>query len=358
MHPILSDVRKLPWYMVAWLLTGILIATLLVMADQARWGNALIFAIPVAVVYGFVASSAYYVCRSLPIARRSSLPTMAAFGAASFLSGLTWLGLCHGWNAIGPTPVDAPRLIAIAPNLDIVLFVAGVVLYLLAILAHDVLIVIEDVHAAERREAESRVLARDAELQMLRMQINPHFLFNSLNSISALTAIDAPAARAMTIELAQFFRQSLALSERKLIPLADEMALCASFLAIEKIRFGKKLGTDLHIADDAQAALIPPMILQPLMENAVKHGIRDLVDGGVIAARAFARDNWLHITIENPVDPQPTGIAGNGLGLQNIRRRFASIYGEKARIAWTRTEERFLVEIVMPLDSGGPAEGQ
>ena len=268
MHPILSDLRKLPWYLAAWLLTGILVATLLVMADQARWSSALIFAIPVAVVYGFVASSAYYVCRSLPIARRSLFPTVGVFGAASFLSGLTWLGLCHGWNAIGPASIDAPRLIAIAPSLNIVWFVAGVVLYLLSILAHDVLIVIEDIHAAEQREAESRVLARDAELQMLRMQINPHFLFNSLNSISALTTIDGAAARTMTIELAQFFRQSLALSERKLIPLADEMALCASFLAIEKIRFGKKLATEIQIAEDARAALIPPMILQPLVENA------------------------------------------------------------------------------------------
>jgi len=97
--------------------------------------------------------------------------------------------------------------------------------------------------------------------------------------------------------------------------------------------------------------------LQPLVENAVKHGIRDLVDGGVVTINAFARDNWLHISIQNPVDPQPTSIAGNGLGLQNIRQRFAAIYGEKARITWTNAEEKFLVEIVMPFDMDDRSEG-
>lgn len=355
MHPVLSDMRKLLWYMVAWSLTGIFIAALLVMTDLARWANALFFAIPVSIVYGFLASSAYYVCRSLPFARRHLFLAVAVFGAASALSGFAWLAICQAWNTVGRTLEEDWTYIVISQHLSVVLFVAGFSFYLLSILAHDVLIVIENVRAAERREAESRVLARDAELQLLRTQINPHFLFNSLNSISALTTIDSQAARAMTIELAQFFRQTLALSEKKKIPLADEIALCENFLAIEKIRFGKKLGTEIQFAENARLALIPPMILQPVVENAIKHGIRDLVDGGVIVINGLVRDHWLHISIENPVDANSTSIAGNGLGMRNIRQRLSAIYGERARVAWRRENGRFLVEMAMPLEYDEPA---
>lgn len=349
MHPILSDVRKLLWYMAAWLLIGVFIGAVLVTADLARWANALFFSVPVSLVYGFVASSAYYVCRSLPIARRHLLLVVAVFGAASIVSGFVWLALCQAWNLIGRTVGEDWTSIFISQHLAVALFVAGFVFYLLSILAHDVLIVIENVRVAERREAESRMLARDAELQVLRSQINPHFLFNSLNSISALTTFDGQAARAMTIELAQFFRQTLALSEKTRIPLADEISLCESFLAIEKIRFGNKLETEIHVADNALHAFIPPMILQPLVENAIKHGIRDLVDGGVIRITGFVRDQWLHVSIENPVDANPSAIAGNGLGLRNLQQRFATTYGAKARVAWTTSNGEFLVEMAMPL---------
>ena len=349
MHPVLSDVRKLLWYMAAWLLTGVLIAALLVETDLAGWANGLFFAIPVSIVYGFVASSAYYVCRSLPFARRHGFFAVAVFGAASVLSGFAWLAICAGWNLIGRSLGEDWTAIAISQHLAVVLFVAGFVFYLLSILAHDVLIVIENVRLAERREAESRVLARDAELQVLRTQINPHFLFNSLNSISALITIDGQAARAMTIELAQFFRQTLALSERLDIPLADEISLCEHYLAIEKIRFGKKLDCEILVAENALRAYIPPMMLQPLVENAIKHGIRDLVNGGVIRINGFVRDHWLHVSIDNPVEANPTAIAGNGLGLRNIQQRLATIYGERARVAWTRSNGLFSVELAIPL---------
>ncbi|MFZ6645462.1 sensor histidine kinase [Undibacterium sp. TJN25] len=349
MHPILTNPRKLLWYLAAWMLTGLFIALLLVTADLAQWGSALLFALPVAFLYSFVASSAYYVCRSLPMANRRFLFALAAFGGSSLLAGFAWLAICQGWNQLAQGLSTDYAPVPVAQHVAVMLFAAGCGFYLLSILGHDVLIAFDNVRLAERRAAESRVLARDAELQVLRTQINPHFLFNSLNSISALTTMDGPAARSMTIELAQFFRQTLALSEKQVIPLADEVALCRSFLAIEKIRFGKKLGSDIDIADDAQAALIPPMILQPLVENAIKHGIRDLVDGGTVSIRAFARDGWLHLAVSNPVDIEPSTAAGNGTGLRNLQQRFASIYGGRARASWALADGQFTVEMALPL---------
>ncbi|MCU6434382.1 histidine kinase [Undibacterium sp. Jales W-56] len=362
-----SNMRKLMWYLMAWLLAGVVIAALLVTTAGTSWQAGLGFAIPVSLIYGFVAASAYYVCRSLPMAKRQFFLTLAIFGGASLISGLMWLALCYAWNylaytlrqligfgavggTVGGTTLPG-SLIAITPQMSVMLFAAGSCLYLLSIFAHDVLIAFENVRLADRRAAESRVQARDAELQVLRTQINPHFLFNSLNSISALTSIDPAAARSMTLELAQFFRQTLASSEKERIPLAEEIRLCEHFLAIEKIRFGHKLQSDIQIADTAQTALLPPMLLQPCIENAIKHGIRDLTEGGTIVVRALSRGDWLHITIQNPIDPAPGDTVGNGHGLKNSRLRLQSMYGDKARISWTRSSDTFLVEIAIPQDS-------
>lgn len=350
MTPILSNVRLLLCSMLVWLAVGGGFAKLLFVSDMAAWPNALFFAIPVSLVYGFVVSSAYYVCRSLPFKRRHFFMVCTVFGATAIISGSLWLGVCQLWNYLGISLGEPWAGIALTQRLSMLILGVGSFLYLLSILAHDVLIAFENVRAAERREAASQLLARDAELQLLRTQINPHFLFNSLNSISALTTIDPAGARSMTIELANFFRQTLALSEKNRITLGEEIALCQHFLAIEKIRFGKKLQVTMEIDELAMACLIPPMFLQPLVENAIKHGIRDLVDGGTIAIKALVRDQWLHIAIQNPIDAQPSATSGNGTGLKNLQARFASIYGDKARLKHVKTTDQFIVDMALPVE--------
>jgi two-component system sensor histidine kinase AlgZ len=349
-HPILADARKLLWYELAWLLAGVGIAALLRLAEQAEWTGALEFALPVCLVWSFNALSSYYVCRSLPYSQRRWPVALGLFGGASLLSALAWLGLGEAWDAMGRIVLYDKPFVAMTSAGWVMYFAAGFVLYLLSLLAHDVLVAFESVQAAARREAESRVLARDAELQMLRTQINPHFLFNSLNSISALTGFDPAAAREMTVDLAQFFRRTLALAERERITLDEEVALCEHFLAIERRRFGAKLNTELRIAADASGCLLPPMTLQPLLENAIKHGIRQVDGGGTIAVDALVRDGWLHIAVVNPVARDAAPASGHGVGLKNIRERLAVLYGPRARIAWQRSETQFAIEINLPVD--------
>jgi hypothetical protein len=363
MKPVTSHVRSLTAYLGAWLLAAGLMAAALVHFGQSSWWRALFFAVPVGLVYGFIAASAYYVCRSLPLHRRHALRTATVFGAASLLSGLLWTLLCLAWNHAGESalvlaglsPGADTQLVVISPELATVLVLLGSALYLISLLIHDVLMALDKLRFSQTREAESRVLARDAELQVLRTQIDPHFLFNSLNSISALTSVDAAAARTMTLELAEFFRKTLALSARERIPLAEEMALCGHFLAIEKVRFGARLSTDIQVSESAQVALIPPMLLQPCVENAVKHGVRHLADGGTICLRASTRERWLHVCIENPLDPDAAASLGTGTGLRNIERRLATLYGDQARVSWTRTAQKFSLDIVLPLQAQGLA---
>jgi len=353
MHPIFSENRRLFGYLSVWLVIGCLAAALLVVGDYCPWASALLFSLPVFLLYGFVALSAYYVCRSLPLKERR-LPQLAlTFGATSLASGALLTEAAAAWMSTIAVIATPWSQFEFTHHLQAAIFGIGVVLYLLSIFGHDVLIAFENLRKAERRESELQMLAREAELQMLRTQVNPHFLFNSLNSISALTSIDAAAARDMTIALAQFFRQTLAMANFEKIPLSSELALCESFLTVEKIRFGKKLDAKIVADTDLQRSLIPPLVLQPLLENAIKHGIRNIAEGGIIEVNVTQRDAWLHIVVENPVEPDAPQASGNGMGLQNIRRRCVNLYNERARVTWKQTDNnRFTVELTIPFEMG------
>src|SRR6187551_433505 len=332
MHPILSNLRSLVWYVFAW---G------LVEADLAAWNSALLFSLPVMPLYGFMLTSAYYLCRSLPLSSRKAARVVAIFGSASLLTAAAWVGLCLLWNRmIGDLEIVNGN-VHITQQLSIVLFVGASLLYLVSLLAHDVFIAFENIRVAERRQAASQLLARDAELQMLRSQINPHFLFNSLNSISALTSIDASAARSMAIELGSFYRKTLAISARQQISFAEELELCEHFLAIEKIRFGEKLQTKLELEPASFTAQVPAMFMQPLIENAIKHGICNLSEGGVVHIKSAIENNWLHIAISNPVDPESSFTIGTATGLKNFKARIHSLYQEKARVSWYKAHDNF-----------------
>lgn len=350
MHPILSNVRSLLCYVFAWGIAGIAAAWGLVEAQLAAWNSALLFALPAMILYGFMLTSGYYLCRSLPLSNRAAVRVVTLFGSASLLSAAVWLALCLVWNNMLGNLEITRDSVQISQQLSVVIFIGASLLYLVSLLAHDVFIAFENIRAAERRQAASQLLARDAELQMLRSQINPHFLFNSLNSISALTSIDASAARSMAIELGSFYRKTLAISARQQISFAEELELCEHFLAIEKIRFGEKLQTKLELEPTSLTAQVPAMFMQPLIENAIKHGICNLSEGGVVHIKSAIENNWLHIAISNPVDPESSTTIGTATGLKNFKARIHSLYQEKARISWYKAHDNFYLDMIIPFE--------
>ena len=141
-------------------------------------------------------------------------------------------------------------------------------------------------------------------MRALKAQVNPHFLFNSLNSISALTSSDASKAREMCILLGDFLRRTLGLGEKAAIPLEEELSLIRAFLAVEKVRFGSRIQMEENIDKAALTVPVPPLLLQPLVENAVVHGIANLVEGGWIRLDVRSQNGDLAITVENSFDPE------------------------------------------------------
>ncbi|HEY0064406.1 MAG TPA: histidine kinase, partial [Telluria sp.] len=271
---------------------------------------------------------------------------LVVFGFSAMISALLWTGFSMLWNGLWQelgVPLSAP--------LRATVFGLGVVLYGLSAIAHYLTIEFQRARTAERRELESKLMAQEAELRMLRTQIDPHFLFNSLNSISALTSQNPKGAREMTLQLAEFFRHTLGLEAHRKVPLEAEIRLLTHFLAIETVRFGARLNVEQSVAEDAKPCLLPPMILQPLVENAVKHGIGNLAQGGTVRITAYRAGSILHVVIENDVDADAGNRPGTGIGLTNVRQRLATLYGHQASVNWTREQQTFRVAVALPAET-------
>ncbi|MFH1573600.1 MAG: histidine kinase, partial [Acidobacteriota bacterium] len=227
----------------------------------------------------------------------------------------------------------------------------------LAAAVHYLIITFERSQEAERRALELKVLAQEAELRTLKVQIDPHFLFNSLNSVSALIGSDAGRARGMCLRLSEFLRSSLALADRGRIPLSEELAMARNYLEIEQVRFGPRLAVELSIASGAEACLVPPLLLQPLIENAVKHGVASLLDGGTIAIQAVRTGDTLRVKVENPCDAEAPQGRPAGVGLDNIRKRLRTLHGSDGRIDIARQAGKFSVILSIPCRRHGEPDG-
>lgn len=349
MHPVLGNIRSLAWYALVWLFAGVLIAKLIYFTGRGDWTQAFAFAIPLTLVYGFINLSAYYVSRSSPLAseRRLRVVLTALFNA--MLTACFWLALAMGWNVILH---EWQTAIVMDTGTTMIMIVVGTVLYLLSIAIYYVMMMARQAEQAKQNELQSAVLSRDAELRMLRAQIDPHFLFNSLNSISALTHSDPDGARRMTVELAAFFRQTLALAQKPLITLREEWNLCEHFLSVEKVRFGNRLTVEMMLPEQLYDILLPPMLIQPLAENAVKHGIAQCVEGGTIRIYALTDGPYAHIVIENPMEDESSYSEGTHIGLGNIRKRIQNQYGRDARLTTEKQNRLFVAKLSIPVSPG------
>lgn len=203
--------------------------------------------------------------------------------------------------------------------------------------------------AIDGRKLEAESLTRDAELFKLRQQLQPHFLFNSLNSISSLTGSQPEKARHMITQLSEFLRGTLKKEEDLWNTLEEEMQHLQLYLEIEKVRFGHRLQTDVVCTDEAMALKLPAMLLQPVVENAIKFGLYDIIGNVLITISAAAENNYLRILIENPFDPETSQpLKGTGFGLSSIKRRLFLLFGRDDLLSTQHKNEHFTTTILIP----------
>lgn len=206
----------------------------------------------------------------------------------------------------------------------------------------------EKLHEKEVAEARTQKLLAEARLHTLESRIQPHFLFNTLNSISSLIAVDPARAEQIVGRLATLLRASLDNSNQPLIPLRQELAMVESYLDIEKVRFGDKLRGSIEVPDGLQGAMVPPMAVQALVENAVKHGITPQSGGGEVQVTASAENGNLRIEVRDTGPGFDLAAIRAGHGLDNLVGRLDALFGAKARLNVFRREGYSVVEMVLP----------
>jgi LytS/YehU family sensor histidine kinase len=208
----------------------------------------------------------------------------------------------------------------------------------------------------------SEATAREAQLQALRYQLQPHFLFNTLNAISSLVVSRQPErATEMIAKLAALLRNTLSAPEAHVVTLREELAVTEEYLSIEQVRFGSRLAVSMSVSPEASEAQVPRFLLQPIVENAIRHGIARCANGGEVSITALVTDGQLRIDIENDrtEGPLQSSDEGNGLGLANTRTRLEKLYAERGRFTVTTAQNnRFLVSIQFPLSTASSIVSQ
>jgi two-component system, LytTR family, sensor kinase len=226
----------------------------------------------------------------------------------------------------------------------------GAFIYGLVVLTYYLIESLTSLAEKKTREAKLESLVRDTELKMLRSQINPHFLFNSLNSVSSLTVTDPDKARMMVIKLSEFMRYALSRKDEKPVSLQSELDNLKLYLDIETVRFGDRLSVEETIDSSCLQTMLPVMLLQPLYENAIKHGVYESTKKVMIRTTVRNIEGFVEINIFNTFDPEATPVKGTGTGLTNVTRRLELLYGNRAVIKTEKTEDSFTVRIFIPAD--------
>lgn len=206
----------------------------------------------------------------------------------------------------------------------------------------------KEVQSSHDREASTQVMVKEAELQKLQLQLQPHFLFNSLNSINALIITQPDKAGKMVQQLSDFLRTTLRRADEQWITIAKEIEYLQLYLSIEKVRFGHRLDVRMNLDEQIELWLIPPLLLQPLVENAIKFGLYGTTGQVVINLSTKREGDSLLIEISNPFDEDMQPAEGSGFGLSGLRRRLYLLYARNDLLVTQIEESKFLVRLILP----------
>lgn len=227
-------------------------------------------------------------------------------------------------------------------------FVSGALYYFLVALVYYLLQNYDNTRKQEQMRFELEQRIKEAQIEALKSQINPHFLFNSLNSINYLTVIDPEKARQMIVKLSDYLRYSIS-NTQQWGTIGDELDNISRYLEIEQVRFGDKLKFSVHCPEVLTKAQLPCMILQPLLENAVKHGVYESLQQVSVAVEVKEEADLISIKVINDVDPEAVKPKnGTGLGLTNIRERLMILYGSDQYLRIFSEATKFTVELNLP----------
>lgn len=266
-----------------------------------------------------------------------ALPLILAFGTVFFIRYL------FKWVMVS----DISYLEFVDYTIPVRLFVFFVLYLFWAVLLvlHGKL---DDQMKTKDRQEKIQQMSKEAELYHLRQQLQPHFIFNSLNSISALVKSNPDKAREMVVQLAEFLRKTIKKNDKNWVGVEEELEYLGLFLSIEKVRFGHRLKTQIEVSEESKALRIPQLLIQPLLENAIKHGLYGVLEDVLIGIKFTEKENYLMVSISNPFETDSPGTKGVGFGLEAVQRRLFLMFGRNDLIDIDKENGVFKVTIKIP----------
>lgn len=346
-HPITGIRSRFYVWWLIWLLTGLGQSLLIYFVTDLSIGASLSDGLVSAILYSLLATALWFPIQQFNKQKGSALILLTNHLIILAITVVLWL---FGVKIIVSSLAGEKDIYSEFWNLSFYYrLAAGVFIYVLISLTYYLLISVENINKQKINEANLENMLRETELLMLRSQINPHFLFNSLNSISSLTITNPEKAREMVVKLSEFMRYALSRKDEKYVTLDKELQNLRLYLEIEKVRFGERLVLEEKVEKDDYTLKIPNMILQPLYENAIKHGVYESLEQVYIRLETIRSDRGTTIKITNNFDPESIPAKGTGTGLQNVQRRLDIFYSSKAYLTTRKENNTFIAEIYIPI---------
>jgi sensor histidine kinase YesM len=345
-NPILKSAKSFLFYFLFVLSISALYINLVSLESKTPFPITIVDAITFSLLLAALGLSFWFSSKYLSIEQNKISKIVLTHFGGGVLITLVWLLLGYFANISIVNDTDLYETFffqTIKPR-----FIIGVLFYFLLTAFYYIVIYYLELQERVLKETELKNLVTEAELRSLKFQINPHFIFNSLNSISALTEIDPKKAKQMIIKLADFLRYTLANNDKQKNTLNEELKNIKIYLDIEKIRFDDKFDYVEELCEDCKNVELPSMILQPLFENAIKHAVYETLDIVTIKLICKKQDDFLKLTLCNNFEGE-SHKKGAGVGLKNIRDRLSLIYKQSNLMEVKKEDGLFEVIIYIPL---------
>ena len=341
-HPFLQQLKGLFIYLGMWIIVGIIHFFVLLYLKDMYWVNALVTSLVSNGVFSILGFFLWYTVSY----NRPTKSIISNLFFSHLLIATTTILIWYGVSnfLIGQFIQGKDKFITGIVVPPMVFF------YIILILIYYLIIYYKDLQGKLQDENFLRESLRTTELNLLKSQINPHFLFNSLNSISSLTHISVTKSNEMIQSLSEYLRYSISFPDKDRVELRTELDNIHRFLAIEKIRFGDRLSYEFQYEEPCLDRLIPPMILQPIFENAVKHGVYESIDTIHIQAKIACKEHYLEVIVTNNFEVSTSPKSGTKLGLRNCSDRLRILYGNENLVQTSIENNLFTAKLIIPFE--------
>jgi two-component system, LytTR family, sensor kinase len=346
-NPLITNRRYLSYYLLAWFTVIVLHTGVL----YIYFGAGLLLAVTDSLIFNatfaFLGLSSWFMVRFMQAGTRKLLFLFLNYLVIAFLVTVFWVSICsYILSRIFPGQADYQLILETGIYGRLI---AGFFFYLVIILFYYLVIYYQNIQEKVVAEGKLNSMIQEAKLDVLKSQMNPHFIFNSLNSVSSLIITSPAKAQEMVIKLASFLRYSLEQDSRTTSSLGEELNNIDNYLAIEKIRFGDRLDYNYDIDKDCIACKLPSLILQPLFENAIKHGVYKSAGRIIINLKVSKENEMMQLVLRNNFDEETqTRENSGGIGLANIKNRLELLYHRKDLFSVHKSNKTFEISLCIP----------